>query len=150
MIEKLYADYREELVRWCTRMTEEESLAEDLVHEAFMRAMLHEELLGSLSEEQRRAWMYRSVKNLFLDGVRRKKRETLSDTIVESGAADSRTSSLEWGELLKSLPDTEGALFALRYLHGYNSTQLGQLFGLPPGTVRAKLYSARRHLKEML
>ncbi len=150
MLEELYEKYYRELVKWCARMTGEGSRAEDLVQEAYMRAMLHEELLCSLGWEQRRAWLYRSVKNLFVDRVRRDRRETLSESFTETGAEDAQFAGLEWQELLDSLPDMEGVLFAMRYLSGYNSTQLGQLYGLPPGTVRAKLSSARKHLKEAL
>ena len=35
MIEDLYEKYRAELIRWCRRMTQNESAAEDLVQEAF-------------------------------------------------------------------------------------------------------------------
>ncbi len=150
MVEELYEKYQEELLRWCTRMTGERSQAEDLVHEAYMRAMLHEELLESLSGQQRRAWLYRSVKNLYVDRLRQSRREILSEDSLETGAEDAGMVTLEWQQLLENLPDIEGVLFAMRYLQGYNSTQLGQQFGLPPGTVRAKLSSARQHLKEAL
>ena len=55
-----------------------------------------------------------------------------------------------FGSLLDSLPGQEGVLFALRYLDGYTSAELGKLFGLPPGTVRSKLSLARKHLKDAL
>ncbi|WP_242838233.1 RNA polymerase sigma factor [Butyrivibrio proteoclasticus] len=44
----------------------------------------------------------------------------------------------------------EGKILVLRYFDGYSSTQIGQLLGLPPGTVRSKLHEARKHLKDML
>jgi len=165
LIQELYEKYQEELIHWCSQMTHERSLAEDLVQEAFMRAMLHVDQLEVMGEEQRRAWLYRSVKNLFIDWVRHSKRETLSEFIEESDAknsmqdgingtgnsiTESGTDNLEWRELLQSLPDMEGVLFCMRYLQGYNSTELGQLFNLPSGTVRAKLSLARKHLREAL
>ena len=53
-------------------------------------------------------------------------------------------------QLLARLPETERVLIVMRYLQGYNSTQIGQILELPPGTVRTKLASARKHLKEMI
>ena len=58
--------------------------------------------------------------------------------------------TVEWELLLNSLPDLEGVLFTMRYLLGYNSKQIGELFQLPPGTVRSKLSLARKHLREAL
>ena len=34
----------------------------------------------------------------------------------------------------------------MRYFEGYNATELGELFSLPPSTVRARLASARKRL----
>ena len=48
-IEKLYRTWYHELIRWCGRMTGDLSLAEDLVQEAFLRAIPHLSRLGSLS-----------------------------------------------------------------------------------------------------
>lgn len=42
MIEELYKKYYEELINWCHSMTGNLYTAEELVHEAFLRAMLHE------------------------------------------------------------------------------------------------------------
>ena len=50
------------------------------------------------------------------------------------------------GQLVSRLPETERALFSMRHFEGYNATELGELFHLPPSTVRARLASARRRL----
>lgn len=48
MIEDLYEKYRAELIRWCRRMTQNESAAEDLVQEAFYRALHHTQELDGM------------------------------------------------------------------------------------------------------
>lgn len=150
MVETLYARYREELVRWCTLMTDERQTAEDLVQEAFLRAMANEALLAQLDEPRRRAWLYRTVKNLYVDRVRHGKFEALTDAPPETPEEAEDYAALEWEDLLASLPDDERMLFTLRYLGGWNAAQLGEQFGLPPGTVRAKLSKARNRLKTAL
>lgn len=62
MIEELYKKYYEELINWCHSMTGNLYTAEELVHEAFLRAMLHEDTLSTLKEQQSRSWLYRTVK----------------------------------------------------------------------------------------
>lgn len=150
MIEELYLTYRPELVGWCKNMTRDSSLAEELVQEAFLRAMLHEETLSVLGEKQRRAWLYRVIKNLYIDRARRGSYEVVVDTISESADESDAVTNLEWEHLLESLPDIEGVLFTMRYLQGYNSEQLSQIFQIPSGTIRSKLSSARKHLKEAI
>lgn len=150
MVEKLYLTYRSELVKWCSKMTRDALLAEELVQEAFLRAMLHEETLADLEEKQKRAWLYRVVKNLYVDRTRRNSLEFTVETIPESADESSDISELEWEQLLEALPDIEGVLFAMRYLQGYNSEQLSQIFHMPSGTIRSKLSSARKHLKEAI
>ncbi|MBQ7796608.1 MAG: RNA polymerase sigma factor [Lachnospiraceae bacterium] len=150
MIEGLYLTYYSELVKWCSKMTKNLSLAEELVQEAFLRAMLHEETLATLGEKQRRAWLYRVIKNLYVDRTRRNSYEIVVEVIPESVDESEDVANLEWEQLLESLPDMEGVLFAMRYLQGYNSEQLSQIFHMPSGTIRSKLSSARKHLKEAI
>lgn len=71
MLEELYKIYRSELIHWCTGMTHNRNAAEDLVQEAFYKALQNEELLTTMDLPQRRAWLYRVTKNLFVDHTRR-------------------------------------------------------------------------------
>lgn len=150
MIEEMYRTYHLELVRWCRNMTRDPSLAEELVQEAFLRAMLQEETLSVLGEKQRRSWLYRVIKNLYIDRKRRESYEVMIDTFPEAADESDDVTNLEWEHLLESLPDMEGVLFTMRYLQGYNSEQLSQIFQMPSSTIRSKLSSARKHLKEAI
>lgn len=150
MIEQLYNAYHEELTRWCGSMTRDPVLAQDLVQEAFLRALMNEELLGNLKEKQARAWLYRTVKNLYVDKVRHSSFETVGEFLPQEQRTMPELDVLVYEQLIAQLPGEEGILFVMRYLEGYNSAELGKLFGLPPGTVRAKLSSARKHLRTAL
>ena len=150
MIEELYKKYYQELINWCHSMTGNRDTAEELLHEAFLRAMLHEDTLSTLKEQQCRSWLYRTVKNLYVDRLRHGKREIIADEFPEPSIAFTELAQLEWEQLLETLPDLEGVIFSLRYLEGYNSRQIGEILSLPPGTVRFKLSSARQHLKRIL
>lgn len=150
MIEELYAKYHWSLVKWCSGMTGSLQTAEELVQEAFLRAMLHEELLNLLDEKQGRSWLYRTVKNLYIDRRRHTSRENIVDETPESQKEPEEITNIEWEMLLNSLPDMEGLLLVLRYVEGYNSKQIGELLSLPPGTVRSKLSIARNHLRDAI
>ncbi len=150
MIEELYRRYQKELTAWCGKMAMDSSLADDLVQETFLRALMNVELLESLRENQRRAWLYRTAKNLFIDRVRHGSYEQVQEELPEPVQTEDAYGDVDMEQLLEQLPEQEGVLFAMRYFQGYNSRELGQMFGLPEGTVRSKLLLARKHLRKLL
>ena len=150
MIEELYEKYHQELVKWCQGMTGSFQTAEELVQEAFLRAMYFEEVITTREESQRRSWLYRTVKNMYIDRIRHLSHETIAEILPEKQKEPEEMKEAEWKDLLDSLPDIEGMLFSMRYLEGYNSRQIGEILSLPPGTVRSKLSSARKHLKDVI
>ncbi len=150
MIDELYGALHQELTKWCVSMTGSVTLAEDLVQEAFLRALINAGLLEELSPGRRRAWMYRTIKNLYIDRKRREAFETVVDQLPEEGQDETQYARIDDALLLSLLAEDEKILFVLRYLEGYNSAELGKLFGLPAGTVRSKLSGARKHLRQML
>lgn len=150
MITKLYQTYNTELLRWCQGITGNWQTAEELVQETWLRALEHAGQIGTLNEKQCRSWLYRTAKNLYIDRVRHTVRETVMSPFPDSASGCREFEEMEWRCLLESLPEEECRVFVMRYLMGYNSRQIGQLLSLPPGTVRYKLSSARRHLKKMI
>lgn len=150
MIEEMYKQFHQELLGWCQSMTGNLHTAEELVQEAFLRAMLHEELLADLKEYQCRSWLYRTIKNLYMDRLRHNRWETMPEEMPQQQKYPEEMAAAEWEMLLNSLPGQEGVIFAMRYVEGYHSGQIGQMLSLPPGTVRSKLSSARKHIKEAL
>ncbi len=150
MITRLYQKYETELLRWCQGITGSRQTAEELVQETWLRSIEHTGQLESLGEKQCRSWLYRTARNLYIDRIRRTVRETVMFPLPESGGGRQAFEETEWRCLLESLPVEEGRVFAMRYLMGYNSRQIGELLSLPPGTVRFRLSSARKHLRKMI
>lgn len=150
MIDELYDSLYRELTGWCAAMTGSRTLAEDLVQEAFLRALINAGLLENLDAGKRRAWMYRTVKNLYIDRKRRESFETMVEQMPEEGAEDAEYAQVDDAQLLALLTPEERILFTLRYLEGYTSAELGKIFGLPPGTVRSRLSGARSRLRQLM
>lgn len=149
MIEEFYHVHYKELLGWCQSMTQNRQQAEDLVQEAFLRAISHTELLNHMKEKQRLSWMYHTIKNLYIDKIRHASFETAVEEIPELVAKSDEFSQISYEQAILQLPQEERELFVMQY-QGYNSTELSQIFDIPAGTVRAKLFSARKKLREIL
>ena len=154
MWELLYETFWDKLEHFCFKLCRDETRAEDLTQEAFLRALQNRTLIDSFTERQCKAWLFATARNLYYDQVRRTaKEEQLLQTFFsaeERADDDAALDAVETQVLLARLAPEDRKLFALRYTAGYNATELGQLLCLPPGTVRSRLAQIRRHLKTEL
>lgn len=111
-----------------------------------MRALENAHILNDLTNAQCRSWLYRTAKNIFIDRMRRITKEPQPHLQLTT---EDDLSEVMVRQLCGQLPAEERELFWLRYMEGYNSTELGNLFDLPPSTVRARLLSARKKISKL-
>ncbi|MDE7054899.1 MAG: RNA polymerase sigma factor [Oscillospiraceae bacterium] len=150
-INDLYGAFYKEMLTYCTALTKNRSTAEDLVQDAYVRAMTHWGDLYKLERSQCRAWLYKTARNLFIDQARRQARETpAEEEQLALASFEEDLSQAAVAQLVGRLPEGERAIFSLRYFEGYNSKELGEIFSLPPATIRSRLASAKRRLREWL
>ncbi len=149
MIEELYEKLGNEIFGYCCSINGgDPELAGDIMQDTFVRAMGNIETLEKLSFEQRRAWLYKTARNIFLDKVRRAASEKQKLNFFDPGELEENTfDDVETEQILLLLPPDVRLLFKMRYVEGYNSSELGEMFSLPPGTIRAKLSAAKKLLK---
>lgn len=149
-ISELYDELHNELLSWCRILCGSDTLAEELVQEGFFKAVINSEILLTLHKNQQRAWLYKTIKNLYLNRLRHYSRELNSDSAPEPSYIPHEYDMVEIDQIINLLPDEERLLFIMRYFQGYNSSELGNIFKLSPGTVRSRLFSARSRLKQIL
>ena len=149
-IDELYGEFSDELVSWCAGMCGDETAAEDMVQEAFARALTRTATFEKLHPMQSRAWLYTTIKNIYLDRVRHSAFESVSDDLPDTAADGDDYADAETDELINALPYPDGIMFRMRYLEGYSSKEIGEMFNMPPGTVRSRLSGTRRKLRKML
>lgn len=149
--EDLYEGYQTELLAYGTRMTGSKELAEDLVQETFIKALIHASTVTDLSPSQQRAWLYRTFKNLFFDRCRRAVLEQEYLHSVQLPLWEpSGIPEVETAMLLQSVAPQDRTIFQLRYFDGYTAQEISQMLNIPPGTVRSKLSRCRKYLKQQL
>jgi RNA polymerase sigma-70 factor, ECF subfamily len=129
--------------------------AEDVAQEAFVKA---HRSFGQLRDRERfRAWLVRATWRLALDrrrGDRRRvAREEAIDrpiqTSTEQVAAASERAAHLW-RAIDALPDKLRIAIVLSGIEGHDAREVSMLLGIPEGTVRSRLFLARRALAERL
>lgn len=152
MWEELYSRHYPELLRYAAAACKNQTEAEDVAQEVFLKALQNADIFQDLGPSQRRAWLFRSLKNLMCDRYRRAQLETafLENREGEGVYWDPGIQETENRLLLAQLSQEDRMLFHLRYEEGYNASELAELFHMPAGTIRARLSRCRTILKTML
>lgn len=138
---------RPELLRYAASLAGRSADAEDVVQTAYLRAAEHAEALRERSPELCRAWLYKTVKNAFLDQCRRSRRQVLTETDAERIWEDDLT-ALEVGDVLGKLPRGMADIVRMRHLEGMTSQEIAEEQGIPAATVRTRLRAAVMLLKK--
>ena len=147
---ELFEEFEESMHRYAMSLVRNRDWADDLVQETFIRAWSHLPLLSLLSVPQRRAWLRRVLRNLFIDQYRRNVRERDLIATLDHDSSDSAVDpslSLQVRELLEILPESMRDLWYRRYVQGMNAAEIARQLGIPHGTVRSRLHAARRRLR---
>lgn len=145
---------RGELLAAARRMSFDATAAEDLVQETFARAWQYR---ASLVGENPRAWLFKILKNCFLETVSRKRRES-ERAFLESlygvdacnGGLPQQTQSPGGDDLSNEVLDALGALepelravIIRTDLMGQRYRDVAEALDLPIGTVMSRLHRAR-------
>lgn len=164
--EALVTAYQKQVYNLALRTVGNEEDAADMTQEAFLRAYRS---LGSFRGDSKfSVWLYRLTMNICIDFLRsRGRRPTVSLTAAdedeepqELDVADDRfdpVQSLERAELrravqrgLASLPEDYRRILMLRELSGLSYAEIGQVLRLEEGTVKSRLFRARKKLCDFL
>jgi RNA polymerase sigma-70 factor (ECF subfamily) len=145
----LYDEYEAALWRYAQHLEHDADRADDLVQETFIRAMSHLDLLNLLKPYQRRAWLYQTLKNLFLDELRsRRRQEALLEQLApETEADDFSAKEFLTANPLALVPERYRELVEKRYVLGMTSQEISEELGIPAATIRSRLHLALKELR---
>ena len=130
--------------------------AEDVAQEAMLRAYRNFHRLRD--RERFRGWLVRAAFRLSLDRIRSRSRrerheraafEEQREASVENLVA-SREFERQVARALDALPDKLRMVMVLAAIEGYNTREVAKLAGLPEGTVKSRLFLARKKMAESL
>lgn len=124
--------------------------AEDLVHECWAR------LLDRYGQAVERALLFRSIRNLYIDGYRHRRRFPTDSLEHGSRHAADDSSHIEeppdraLHAALARLGDAERETLFLAVIEGWTAAEIGRATGAPRGTVLSTLHRSRRKLRGWL
>ncbi|MFO1514133.1 MAG: sigma-70 family RNA polymerase sigma factor [Verrucomicrobiota bacterium] len=164
---RLMSRWEKPIQRLCFRMTGDVHRAEDLTQTAFTRVFTRRaewEPTGKFS-----TFLWRVALNLCHDDLRRQQRrgEFSLDALIELNSAeaeegfvageptpDAQAESQERGELVRralaGLPALYREVVVLRHYEGLKFREIGELLGIPEGTVKSRMAEALGQLNRLL
>ena len=149
--ERLYAEEAGALFSFLAYRTGDRGLAEDLLADAFERA-----LRGRFNPKRGSAktWLYAIALNVLRDHVRRSAAESRAYERVETGDARDAFADVEVrDELMRGLSRLsaeEREAIALRFGAALTVPEMASVLGEPLTTVEGRVYRALRKLREAL
>lgn len=163
--EKLVTAYEKNVYNIALRMVGDPDDAADMTQETFIKA--YRALSGFRGDSKFSSWLYRIASNVCLDFLRSRSRhpQVSLSTVDEDGQApvelpDMRQNPEE--QLMKKLgmeavrrgleqlPEQQRQILVLRELGGLSYAELAQTLGLEEGTVKSRIFRARKRLCALL
>ena len=152
-----YADGLHNLAR---HLSQNAAQAEDLVQETYARA------LGAAAQftegSNLRAWLYRILRNTFIDLHRREQRartdgglDTVVDEnapVVQGNAEPDQVRAVVGHEIEQAMMvlTDDARMAVLLDLEGWTESEIAECLGCATGTVKSRLFRARAALRERL
>jgi RNA polymerase sigma-70 factor (ECF subfamily) len=130
--------------------------AEDVAQDAFVRA--HRGFRHLRDRERFRAWLVRTTWRLAIDRLRSERRRARREEAVEEPEAPpshedevvARERQAQVWRAIDALPEKLRVTIVLAAIEGHDVREVARLLEIPEGTVKSRLFLARKALSEAL
>lgn len=166
VFETEFMPHIDSMYNFAYKLTFDEDEAKDLVQDTYMKAyrFIHSFLEGTNSK----AWLYRILKNSFINDYRKKSRQPAkvdyqeveqfynSEDTAKEATVDLRIETTkdmigdEITNALNSLAIDFRTIIILCDLEGFTYEEMAKILDIPIGTVRSRLHRARNLMREKL
>jgi RNA polymerase sigma factor (sigma-70 family) len=154
--EALYRNYHRRLTRFLERITRQPHLIEEILDDTMLVVWLQAQTYDRSCRVS--TWIFSIAYNKAMKAVRRAGRPLQALPDIESVATNNgpeaesieRESRHRMQQLLALLPPEQCAVVELTYFHGYSYTEIARIVDCPVGTVKTRMFHARRKLGSML
>ncbi|HYG18732.1 MAG TPA: RNA polymerase sigma factor [Ohtaekwangia sp.] len=151
-------DLRAYLFSLTRRFTADREASDDLVQETLLRAWMHQDKFRDDSNFT--GWLFTIMRNTFINGYRKGQRleiRRFQGNELYLNAEEMHTfnrphESVEFKEMLKAVNGLKAELLTPFKLHatGYKYHEIAVQLGLPLGTVKTRIFHARKEIQKRL
>jgi RNA polymerase sigma factor (sigma-70 family) len=153
----LYARFGRPLYAYALGLVGDEGVAEEVVQDTFVAAWRG--AAGFEGRSSAASWLFGIARRQARDRMRRLKLETEGEERLEGlsaagpepeAAAIASASRAEVAEALERLSATDREVLVLAFAHELSGPEMAEVLAIPEGTVKSRLFNARRRLRARL
>lgn len=153
----LYAKYHDILLRIAYAMLSSQHMAEDAVHEAFIKIIEHYDQISKIPNNKLYAWIVTILKNTCLDMLRKSKRHSSQDAESALTSLPDFSQDVEADvryrlilHAIRDLPADECELLELKLVMGWSDREIARVFHITPNAVAVRIHRLKQRLRDML
>lgn len=158
--EKLYYEYRAQMKYYAQMFLQDEQLAEDAVHEAFIKIARHMDKIRDVSCQKTYSFVTIILKNICKDILRTENKynfisydEEFDQIYMPNSKIKNNFDEIEFSALvdeIKNLPDLYKDALLLKFYYGYSDREIADLFKISYSAARKRVERARELLSRAL
>jgi len=152
---KAWHQHQSPLSLWLKSQTHDDSLAQDILHDVFIRAMAQQKAFCKI--ENSKAWLFKVASNLLIDYARKQKNLSLVETQELDGSESPTTDKDVIDKLAHCLPRVlnelapqDSRLLKDCDINGMSQQEFATRHGLTLSATKSRLLRARLKLKQQL
>ncbi len=153
VIHQLYMRYERELYFYIFSLTQNQELAQDLLHETFLKAIL----AMPDSIQNMRAWLYQVAKNLTYNYLKKQSRVDLTSEEIEIPIEDDALSHIidqernrKLYEAILKLSVRKREVLTMQYFGQLSMKEIAEVLKITLENVKVLSYRAKRELRQYL
>lgn len=156
-VRTLFARHHLRIYRFVTRLTGNEATAEDITNDVFLEVWRNAATFEGRASVS--TWMLSIARNKSISAMRRRTESAIDETMADGIADEADTPEVvaakhSKGEQLRrcieKLSDDHREIVELVYYQEKSIQEVAEIAGIPEGTVKTRMFHARKRLGEIL
>ncbi len=146
----VYEQYRDSMVRFVKSYTRRDDIAEDVVHDTFLKLAKSIHRWKKLDGAEQKAYILVAVRNQAITTLNKLRKEPKSYIPADTFYGDWIEAADQGGLLqnaAKLLPDSLVDVLILKYWYGYSNKEIGKILNIKPNAVSQRVARIKNILK---
>ena len=149
-LEGIYTLLKQSLYSFIFRYSRDEQLSIDIVQDTFVRLQRYKYDYNP-NKGKLKSYLFQIAYRLMITKLNRRKRwRNLLPFLTPLQTEELHDDSMTIREAVAKLPEIQRAVILLFYYHDLPQEEIGKILGIPKGTVKSRLHTAIKKLKEEL